>query len=425
MRNSNPRTYLLSFLRPCGLALALGLMVQPALAQPKELPPPVELPAPAPLSLADCVQIALEKQPALVAHRASVESAEAALRSLENLKLAAVVARDIPIRRKQAERGVLIIQAGLSQAEWETAYAVARTYLSAVYARAQQRVAEEDVNATQKNRDVIKDLAKSGAKDITESMVDRLDVELGLAKVRLTDAAQGYDLAIAALREAMGVCRDFPLVLAMEKLTVSPLKVDREQAICLALARRGEIIQATAAAEITEMEIEAQETSCLPKMPTFASAVDLHARPIPQGVRDGEYRPDAIGLEMPPLLVGHRSDRVERAAALSARANAVVDKTRNLIILETEDIYLKWRKATSRAEQLPKVRETAVKLYKNNVKDITGGQKITLDDLLTSSRRTTETQLLLNEAIFQQSLALIALERATAGGFCSGLLAKP
>ena len=73
-----------------------------------------------------------------------------------------MLARDIPIRRKQAERGVLIIQAGLSQAEWEIAYAVARTYLSAVYARAQQRVAEEDVNATQKNRDVIKDLAIGG-----------------------------------------------------------------------------------------------------------------------------------------------------------------------------------------------------------------------------------------------------------------------
>jgi outer membrane protein TolC len=417
---SHRKSYLL-VLGPCGLglclALALAWSAQPASAQPKA-------PAAVPLTLADCVQIALEQQPALVAHRASLASAEAQLRALENLKLAAVVAKDLPIRRQQAEKGVLITRAGVNQAEWETAYGVARTYLSAVFARAQKRIAEEDINATESNRGVLRDLVKAGEKFVTASMVDRLDVEVGLAKVRLTDATQGYDLAIAALREAMGVCRDFPLVLAMEKLAPSTLTVDREQVICLALARRGEMIQAAGAAEITALEIDAQETSVLPKMSTFASAVDLHARPIPQGMSNNEYRPEAIGLEMPPVLVGHRADRVERAHALSTRANAVVDKTRNLIVLEVEDFYFKWSKATSRVEQLPRVRALAAKVYENNVKDLSVTKAIKMEDLLSSRQRFLETQLLLNEAIFQQSLALIALERATAGGFYTGLLTK-
>src|SRR5262249_20307669 len=145
---TNPRpTPRLAFLKVWGLGLslvlALGVPVTPVPAQPKQVP--------AALTITDWVEIAMEKQPALVAHRASVESAEAQARGLEELKLAAVISKDIPIRRNQAAKGVLIIQAGLAQAEWETAYAVSRTYLSAVYARAQLRVAEEDVNATQKN----------------------------------------------------------------------------------------------------------------------------------------------------------------------------------------------------------------------------------------------------------------------------------
>ena len=47
------------------------------------------------------------------------------------------LARDLPIRRKQARLGVTIAEASLSQAEWETVYAVTRTYFGVVYARQQ------------------------------------------------------------------------------------------------------------------------------------------------------------------------------------------------------------------------------------------------------------------------------------------------
>src|SRR5437016_1668330 len=78
----------------------------------------------APLSLSACRAIALEKQPALAAHRASLAAAQARYRAIEHLGLTAIIAHDMPYRRKQAAISVSIAEAAVNQAEWETAYAV-------------------------------------------------------------------------------------------------------------------------------------------------------------------------------------------------------------------------------------------------------------------------------------------------------------
>ena len=44
----------------------------------------------------------------------------------------------------------------------------------------------------------------------------------------------------------------------------------------------------------------------------------------------------AVGVEMPATLNGSRCDRVDQAQAYNARAEAVVDKTRGLILLDAE-----------------------------------------------------------------------------------------
>src|SRR5581483_12386802 len=63
-------------------------------------------PAALTLNLAECIQLAMERQPRLAAQRASLAAAEDACRALENLRLAAVVDPEIPIRRRQAALGV-------------------------------------------------------------------------------------------------------------------------------------------------------------------------------------------------------------------------------------------------------------------------------------------------------------------------------
>ena len=53
-----------------------------------------------------------------------------------------------------------------------------------------------------------------------------------------------------------------------------------------------------------ELEIQAQGNSHKLKKETFAAVVDLHARQIPQGTTNGEYRPGALGLEVPTTMAG-------------------------------------------------------------------------------------------------------------------------
>src|SRR5262245_44805652 len=70
---------------------------------------PPAAPAP-PLTLEACRQIALHQQPAIAAARASLAAAVARSQALDNLHVPRCLARDLPIRRRQACLGVTIAQ---------------------------------------------------------------------------------------------------------------------------------------------------------------------------------------------------------------------------------------------------------------------------------------------------------------------------
>src|SRR5262249_7797576 len=110
--------------------------------------------------------------------------------------------------------------------------------------------------------------------------------------------------ALAALREAMGLAADARIDVADTRLPDLNVAVQRDGVIALALARRGEIIQAQTLAEVTGYEIKAQEAKRFsPTAPTYAAGSDVHAQPIPGASRGTEYAPGAVGPEMPTLLV--------------------------------------------------------------------------------------------------------------------------
>ena len=69
---------------------------------------------------------------------------------------------------------------------------------------------------------------------------------------------------------------------------------------------------------------------------------------------------------MPTTLVGRRDDRVARAEDFNMRAGAVVDKTYNLVALETENYYLKWLDARDRVKQLAAVQPKAQSLARRS-----------------------------------------------------------
>jgi outer membrane protein TolC len=152
-------------------------------------------------------------------------------------------------------------------------------------------------------------------------------------------------------------------------------------------------------------------------METFAAGSDIHSTQVPQKQQNGEYRPGAVPPEMPTLLVGARSERVSRAESLHARAQAVVDATRNLVALEAEDAFLRWEDSALQAKEAKEAAETAESLARDLNKDFTARQKVKVDEVVNAWVLASQAQAQYNEALYRQIIALADLERITAGCF--------
>jgi outer membrane protein TolC len=412
-----------SFAAPALLALAGNSFAA------ESVPPPA-LPAVAPavpevLDLHQCREVALAQQPAIAASRASLSAAVLKQQALDKLRLAALLQRDLPIRRKQSAVGVEASQAALTQAEWDTIHGVTFCYLSALYANEQLKLADDTIADLKRLHESVYKSVESGEarREIGKPQVDLIKTYLATAEGRREEALVGFQRAASALREAMGVAPDCPISLSESRLPDLAVTPDREQLIALAIARRGEVAQANAGYQATCFEIEAQKSTFFLKANTFAMGGDVHLTPVPPGDNSADnYKPGGIGIEMPPMMAGCRRDRVQQAEAYHERAGAVVDKTRNLVALETEQAYFKWLEAS---KKLPYYREavaTSDRVHttvRTNFNPSAGG-KGTVEDVVNAGFLNTSLKLQLNQTRYQLLLGLAALERDTAGGFCPG-----
>jgi outer membrane protein TolC len=374
------------------------------------------------LDLAQCLHVALHRQPRVAAQRASLAAAEAGSRGLEALRIPTALDHEIPIRRQQAALGITAAAAALDQAERETVYAVTRSYFTVVYAREQERIARSVVERLGAVRDTAKRQLDAGARDVTSSDVQRTTVYLRLAETKRLQATQGVRRALAALREAVGLgCDVAPLDVPAGPLPEPDARPNEDEIIAAALARRGELVRAKVFADVTCLEVEAQGTSMHPKMATFAAGSDIHGLQVPQGVHNHDYRPGAVPPEMPTLLAGPRPERVQRARALHARAAAVVEVTRNLIVLEAEDAYLRWEEAVREAAKAREAADTGDQWANDVSKDFTAGLKVKVEEVINARVLASQARAQYHEFLYRQILALAELERVTGGGFCAGL----
>lgn len=402
-----------------------GIIAAAATAAQPAVPPPAPKPEPPAVTLLDCLRIANERQPTLLAARASLAARLAAQKGVNELRPPACLAPDLPIRRKQSLRGVDAAQAELYQAEYDTSYAVIRMYYTAVYARQQNEVARDVVTGLEFWRDLVGRIVQGGGDpNLNQDVVDRINVYLKLAEAKQAQAVIGVDRALAAMREAMGVGNDVgEFRPADTKLPVPTVKPDKDTIIALAVSRRGEIVQALVVADVTRLEICAQSMYKLrPLVRTFASSSDIHAKSVPTGLRNGEYKPGAMGAEMPANVAGNREARMAQVQAYSARADAVVEKTRMLITLEAEDAYENWLESERQVEanrDAARLAKLLAERTRNNVNNIKK------EDILQTDILAGQAQAAYNEALYHQILSLANLERITAGGFNAGIVPAP
>jgi outer membrane protein TolC len=401
--------------------LSLSTMVHAQVGTPPGAMPAVEAAPAQPYasSLDECIAMAMSRQPALAAARASLAAAESGKRGLDSLGFFGnIVAPDLHIRKQQACLGISINAAGLQQAEWETRYAVTRTYWSVQYAQQQRNVVDSVIDKLKNAYDKAERLVKAGDPNIkvTQIDVDTLKLNLEFAKAKRAEADVGMLKATAGLREAIGLGLSDPLAIPVQPLPTDVPNIDKNALIAYALANRGEITQAALTKDVTDLEIRAQHWSFNPTSKTFAAGSDIHAKQIPQGVANGEYRPGAFGPEMPPFLVGRRPERMQRASDFADRAQAVVDKTHNLIALEVEASYLKWLEAAEKIKNLRDTPDAAAKIAATVQGRFDGGN-VSGEELLRSQTMEDYARSQYTEALFNQVLALAALERSTAGGY--------
>jgi outer membrane protein TolC len=373
------------------------------------------------LSLNDCLRIGRENQPSLRAAQASLAAAQTAQQALNQIPFSRL-SKEIPIRKQQSAFGVAAAAANLAQVQVDVDCSVARMYFSVLYARDQKKVADQIVlrlKAVVANGETL--LGKEGApKDLSPLAISKAKGILSQVEDKLDEATSGEKLAVAGLREAMGVGPDFVIVIPEGKLPGPITGVNRDHIIRLAISMRGEVGQAENGRCVTRLEVEAQAATRRVKRPTAGMVGDMHAKPVPTGSFGDEYKPGAIGLDFPSLFVGPRDVRIERACELSQRADAVVDKARNLVALEGEHAFLRWEKAAARVARNAKAAADTETNAKRALSALESGLEISYRDVLEMMVLNAQIQASLNEARYIHAVALTELERVTAGAFAAG-----
>lgn len=372
------------------------------------------------LTLRECLDIGQENQPAVKAAKASLASGGRGYLGLQNFGRALeLLSPDLPIRRQQAQKGILASTAEVLKAQQEATYDVSRLYFTYVYATQQEVTANDIVEQMETFYRVAEDILKAGVIDpkvkINNFTLYALDDAIGEIRRLRDKATLGRKQSLAALKEAMGVGQDFALVPATKELPLMAGSVTLDDVTAMAMSRRAELVQASVVLDVTRLEVCAQgQLSRRKTVQTFAAGSDLHSRVLPAPLRNGEYRPGPVAPEMPTILAGSREDRVSRALALCDRQEAVYEKAVGLIRLEAANAYLTWQSTADR------VKDARVRYDR--------GLKVLEESRAAAAARNDPEMLVKNEALAGKAQAeyleavqrlleaLINLERVTGGG---------
>ena len=375
------------------------------------------------LSLGECIAIAIEKQPALQAVRGSQSATGAGQSALNNMgRVGQWLSPDLAIRKQQAERGVIAAAADVQKLHNEVVHDVTKLYFSMVYARQQEEFANNVVEVVQvyvNEAEILLNSATPG--EMNQFKLDAMkQIQLKVLRAR-SKAEAGVKQAEAALREVMGVQRsgfEFRVKTTEVPVMSQDVKLTKDQVVDQALARRPELALAAAAADAFRLEVYAQGSLRFSRtVPTLGAAGDIHSRLLPSGSRDPgkDYRPEPIAPEMPPQVVGSKEDRVARVLAYSHRADAVFEKTRNLMILEAEKTFFDFEMASKQLTAQRDASKLGVKAM-DRIRKQYSEPKAPKELLLLAYVQSAEAVAEYAETALFYLETLAALERVTAGG---------
>jgi outer membrane protein TolC len=416
------------------LALGVGAWAAHADVPPATLPPeavavqatPEVIPAPAgsgvttaaplQLTLESAISLALQRQPAIHAAEASLQST-LTQKSVADGHMAMLMGPQIHYRRQQADIGVAIALAGLDQARLDTVYSVNRTYLSVLYAMDQEKVAREAAEELlAQHENLARGLKEGLFTKIAQLDVDKVKVYATLAQTRREEARGRAEQARAALREAIGLPCDQTVDVTDKQLYYQPVKVDCHCLVAKALQYRPDYQQSLLASEVSNLEICAQGRICHPSARTFAANGDIHNKVLPAPSFDKDYRPGPVAPEMPVYLSGSRAKRQERASHLHQRMVAVSEKARGLITLEAEANCTRLENLVLQITTLKDAHTRTVNFYATAKRNVSSDPtREYVEAWLTAIGLRAQTGRELNDAIYEYGYTLSNLHRVSGG----------
>jgi Outer membrane efflux protein len=388
---------------------------------PQKLDDPKPVEAGPELTLGECIAVAMERSPGLRALHATYAATAASSQALNNIgTIGELLAPDLPVRKQQAAVGLRAAAADIQKKQNEITQAVTRLYYTVVYARQQESITEDVVELVELLLGIAKELLKSPKPgDINPGKIALMEIGLADAKTLRLKARTGAAQATEGLRQLMNVKDiDFPFRVKDKELPEIGVKpgLTKEVVVERALAARPEIILAAAGLDAFRLEVYAQaKIRCGSTARTFASGSDIHARAVPPGSMGAEYRPEPLSPEMPTMLVGSQTDRVNRAMAYCRRAEAMYEDTRNLIALEAGIAFIKFDEATKKRELAAGKFKSGKDLMQQTREAFENNPNAPKDILVAGYVAAAKAQSDYVEAVFEQLQSMAALERVTGG----------
>jgi outer membrane protein TolC len=329
-----------------------------------------------PLSLSDCVAIALRNNPQLVSSAQGVVSARAGLTKARSsyypqLALSATegLARDatgtdgaerqseldltshLTLWRRGREEGVAESRASLQASEHSYASTVqgllsqvAGDYYAVLAARQLVGVAEAGVESAQAHLDQVKARIALGATAEVDAFTAESD--LAQAQLDLIDARSTLRSALAQLKNDMGLAPESVLDISEEPLPEARPIPSLQDAVRVGLESRPELLAGRASARASRYALAQARIS---RGPVPAVAAEYG-----QGFTDWEARGAtwavALGLSW-PLFDGYASKaEVEAAQASVTRADADLRQLVNQVGLEVEKALVEAQRTRERLE---------------------------------------------------------------------------
>ncbi|MGO8927786.1 MAG: TolC family protein [Limisphaerales bacterium] len=244
----------------------------------------------------------------------------------------------------------------------------------------------------------------------------RAEVELANARPRLSRARNSYRIAKNNLVNQLGfnvpkeTMDDIPLTLA-GKLEAEPYQIELSSAIALALERRTELGSLRKTQALRNEDIVNAKSAYKPSLQAFGG-YDVHNSILSQDITD-EKNGWIAGVQMTwSLFDGRRTQgKVKEATALYERAGVEFDDTARRIELEVRTAHSNFTEADEVLKSQEKVleeAEEALRLARARNEAGTGTQL----DVLSAQTALTEARTTQIEALHDYSVARARLERA-------------